>query len=431
MSPKVQYTLAAFRKASPLDLGPVAFAQWARGLANKSDLHTKCLAIAIKAASSEDLEVKAIGKRMQELWVNEQAALKDYWKEQEPLRKLRIRNIMSAAKDSPKLQKAVDRHQLHRALVELKQVQSYCQQQQGQQQQQKENEVFYAVGILSPSDPSDDDYSHKSSTRTSFGSIILQEGKSNIHGPGEPSSRLIGDFWFSKGVNVSDRLMSARRANMSQQNIRHETDDLLLVQIYVPEAPRQEVNLFVKFALAAASKEYLDFKATLGRTSLELSDLVGDILAAYTATNAPWQDRTGLARIEDTYIKQQRGQLPVPNGYEKVLQSDFFAKAGQLCFAIMEVKKPKTTKEDAEDDTRKLPCMMIALNMLIHANVQDVTVVGFLVNNNVCEVFIMNLEHEAIYVPKSLGRFKLPHDRLDVTVLLPALGPLTVAKPRV
>ncbi|KAI7819624.1 hypothetical protein BC939DRAFT_479478 [Gamsiella multidivaricata] len=308
---------------------------------------------------------------------------------------------MSAAKDSPKLQKAVDRHQLHRALVELKQVQSYCQQQQGQQQQQKENEVFYAVGILSPSDPSDDDYSHKSSTRTSFGSIILQEGKSNIHGPGEPSSRLIGDFWFSKGVNVSDRLMSARRANMSQQNIRHETDDLLLVQIYVPEAPRQEVNLFVKFALAAASKEYLDFKATLGRTSLELSDLVGDILAAYTATNAPWQDRTGLARIEDTYIKQsvmpiidavfsslglkslklkpfkleviltngehwfvegwmsrteqhwQRGQLPVPNGYEKVLQSDFFAKAGQLCFAIMEVKKPKTTKEDAEDDTRR------------------------------------------------------------------------------
>lgn len=91
MASKVHLTLAAFRKASPLDLGPVAFVQWARGLVNKSDLHTKYLAIASEAASSEDLDVKAIGKQMQELWVKEQVALKIYWKDQEPLKKLRVR----------------------------------------------------------------------------------------------------------------------------------------------------------------------------------------------------------------------------------------------------------------------------------------------------------------------------------------------------
>jgi len=47
---------------------------------------------------------------------------------------------------------------------------------------------------------------------------------------------------------------------------------------------------------------------------------------------------------------------------------------------------------------------------------------------NICEVFTMNLEHEAIYIPKSLGRFKLPQDRLDLAALLLAVGPLVTVK---
>jgi hypothetical protein len=87
----------------------------------------------------------------------------------------------------------------------------------------------------------------------------------------------------------------------------------------------------------------------------------------------------------DSYFCRQRDQVPVPNGYEEVLQPDFFAEVDQLCFAIMEVKKPNMPREDIEDDARKLPCMMkIALNMLIQANVQDATVVGFLVNGMLC-----------------------------------------------
>ncbi|KAF9402059.1 hypothetical protein BGZ76_007382 [Entomortierella beljakovae] len=40
----------------------------------------------------------------------------------------------------------------------------------------------------------------------------------------------------------------------------------------------------------------------------------------------------------------------------------------------------------------------------------------------------MNLEHEAIYIPKSLGRFKLPQVELHIALLLLTLNPLTAAK---
>lgn len=48
----------------------------------------------------------------------------------------------------------------------------------------------------------------------------------------------------------------------------------------------------------------------------------------------------------------------------------------------MEVKNPNTTMDDIEDNACKLLYIMkIALNMLIHGNVQDATVVGILVNS--------------------------------------------------
>ncbi|KAG0230141.1 hypothetical protein BGW42_001128 [Actinomortierella wolfii] len=441
--------------------------------------------MASEAASSEDMDLKATGKQMLKLWKKEQAALKNYWKDQEPLRKLRTRNIISAAKDSSKLQIAVGRHQLRHALIELQQEQAHGQdreherekahkQQEQQQQQQKDDGLFCANGATFPSDSDDETYSQKSSERTSFGSTGTLEGKSNIDGPGEPSSKLHGDHLYINGVDVSTRLMAARSTNMSHQSVLHETHDLLslnfiftkafiehcfqdaneneiitqLLKTDVPEVPQKDIDLVVKLALAAASKEYLDFKAMLRGSSLDLSSLAGDIVIEYTATNALWQDRTLLAQNEDTYIKRsvmpmidavfgsldviqhwQRDQLPVPSGYEEVLQPDFFAEVDHLCFAIMEVKKPNMTTADIEDQTRKLPCMMkIALNMLIDRNVIDPTVLGFLVSDNICEVFTMTLEHEAIYIPKSLGRFRLPQDRLDIPALLLALGPLAAAK---
>ncbi|KAF9583968.1 hypothetical protein BGW38_007986 [Lunasporangiospora selenospora] len=289
--------------------------------------------MAFDVTSSDDLESKAIGEQMLKLWRKEKTALNNFWKDREPRRKLRTRNIISAAKDSSKLQKAVGRHQLRQALVELQQEQAHEQEKEQEQarkqqeQQQKGSGVFCANGTTIPSDSDDDDYSQESSTRTSFGSTGPLEGKSNIDGPGEPSSKVHGDALYIEGVNVSARLMAARSTNMSHQSVLHETHDLfeIVAQLFkadVPEVPQQDVDLIVKWALVAASQEYLDFKTMLRGSSLDLS---------------------GLAE-------------------------------------------------------------------------------------NICEVLTMNLEHEAINIPKSLGRFKLPQDRLDIPALLLAIGPLTTAK---
>ncbi|KAF9406205.1 hypothetical protein BGZ94_003197, partial [Podila epigama] len=467
-------SLAAFMKANPLDLGPVAFVQWARGHHSKQDLHSQYLAMASDAASSEDLNIQKIGKEMQELWVKEKTALTNYWKEKEPLRQLRTRNIISAAKDSSKLQTAVGRQQLRRALQEIQQMQQKEQQQeqvqdhdqdqdqdQQTQQQPMKSDAFCVGGTLIPSDSDDDDFSDESSRRTSFGST------------GEPSSKLRGNPWVVRGTNISQRLLNVRSDNMSHQQLLQDPHDLMtlnfiftkeiikrcfvdnekeiedvILKVNLPEVPCQDVDFVVKCALAAASQDYFEFKKMLRTSNLKSDSLAGDILTTYTTTNSLWQARTGLDQNEDTYIKRsvmpmidavfgsldvvehwQRDQLPVPRGYEEVLQSDFFGEVDQLCFAFMEVKKPGMSMDDIADDIRKLPSMMkLALNMLIHKNVEDAAVIGFLVNENICEVFAMNLEHEALHIPKSLGRFKLPQDHLDISSLLLALGPLTAAK---
>ncbi|KAF9151472.1 hypothetical protein DFQ26_001226 [Actinomortierella ambigua] len=481
--------------------------------------------MALEAAASEDLDQKASGDRMIKLWKKEKLALRKFWKQKEHLRKLRSRNILTAAKESSKLQTAVHRNQLRHALVEHQKDQEHGQaqkktkdtQQDQQLQQLNEDGQFNANGSSEPSDSDsdDDDYSQgTASSWTTLGSTGPLEGKSNIDGPGEPSSKLRGDALCIRGVNVSSRLMRARSTNMSRQSTLSEVHDLLslnfiftrefiedcfqddeeskiveqLLEVDVPEAPEQDFIFFAKWASAAASLGHLDFKRRLSGSSLESGSLAGDLMAQYTAINTLWDGQAKLPSNEDSYIKQsimpmidavfgslkivqhwQRDQLPVPDGYEEVLLPDFYAEVSQLCLAVMEVKKPNMAKADIEDDARKLPCMMkIALNMLIHANVQDPTVLGFLVSGmlqtkrrearsayailyqrvndiqrsslltritphihdleNICEVFSMNLAYEAIYIPKSLGRFLLPQNQLGIAGLLPALGPLAAAK---
>ncbi|KAF9410345.1 hypothetical protein BGZ76_005529, partial [Entomortierella beljakovae] len=213
MVSKVHLTLDAFRKASLSDLGPVAFVQWALKFVNKSDLHTKYLAIASNAASSEDLDLKAAGI------LGEGRYIEDL------LEGPRASKKAMAAKDSSKLQKADGRHQLRQSLMELKREQERQQQEQEQeqqkqeqehqqqeqqqqkqeqeqnteqehqqqeQQQQEESDTF-CTAVLIPSDTSDDDYSQsqKSSARTSFGSTVTLVGRSNIDGPGEPSCQVL------------------------------------------------------------------------------------------------------------------------------------------------------------------------------------------------------------------------------------------------
>ncbi|KAI1288057.1 hypothetical protein EDD11_010094, partial [Mortierella claussenii] len=379
-------------KVSPSDLGPVAFAQLTRGRITKRDMHTKYLAIISGAIISKDSEEKAMGLQMKELWEKEKAALKKYWDEIEPLRRLRTRNVISAAKDSSRLQRVVGRHQLRQALKEV---------QQNQQEEVPDDNLNEVLNDNSDQVQVQDEENQQQ--------VQQQRKESQVFlasGPHLPSAFIEQCFDDLKGDIVDQ-----------------------LVKVDVPQVPRQEFDLIMKFGLAAASQEYSGFKELLRRSSTEPSGLAVDILCTYAATNALWQSPTRLARNEDSYIKRQRDPLPVPNGYEEVLPPDFFGEIDDLCFVIMEVKKPNVTLDDIQDDTRKLPSMMkIALNMLIHASVRNATVLSFLVNENICEVFSMNLEHEAIYIPKSLGRFKLPQVELDIASLLLALSPLTAAK---
>ncbi|KAF9155588.1 hypothetical protein DFQ26_009682, partial [Actinomortierella ambigua] len=83
-------SLAAFRNASPLDLGPVSFVDWAFGRGTKQSLHSRYVSMAAEAASSVDSDLKAIGERMLKLWVEEKPALKIFWEETVPLKKLQL-----------------------------------------------------------------------------------------------------------------------------------------------------------------------------------------------------------------------------------------------------------------------------------------------------------------------------------------------------
>ncbi|KAF9586466.1 hypothetical protein BGW38_004362 [Lunasporangiospora selenospora] len=168
---------------------------------------------------------------MQELWEEEQATLMNYSKEQEPLRKLRTRSIIAAAKDSSKLPMAVGRLQLHQALTELWQNQEQ-EQEQEQEHQQKQQQ-----------------------TKRTFIEQCF-EGEKEI---------------VAQLARIDD----------------------------VPEAPCGEVNLIIKYALAAAVKEYVDFKSMSSCSSQEQHGLAGDSLSTYTATNALWQDQAPLAQNKD------------------------------------------------------------------------------------------------------------------------------------
>lgn len=58
-------------------------------------MHTKYLAIISGAINSEDSQEKAVGLEMKGLWEEEKAALKKYWDEEEPLRRLWVRSLLA------------------------------------------------------------------------------------------------------------------------------------------------------------------------------------------------------------------------------------------------------------------------------------------------------------------------------------------------
>ncbi|KAG0249326.1 hypothetical protein BG011_009403 [Mortierella polycephala] len=86
---------------------------------------------------------------------------------------------------------------------------------------------------------------------------------------------------------------------------------------------------------------------------------------------------------------------------------------------VVEVKKPEISVK------RELPSMMkIMLDRLLSNGVKDPVVIGILVSAYRCNVLLMALEYEALYLCKKVGFFELPKNNLQLGLLLPALGPL-------
>ncbi|KAF9202906.1 hypothetical protein BGZ49_006978 [Haplosporangium sp. Z 27] len=146
----------------------------------------------------------------------------------------------------------------------------------------------------------------------------------------------------------------------------------------------------------------------------------------------------------------QRDRFPVLNSYYEVLKPDFFGEQDMLTFVIIEVKKPNARTNTVASDIRKLPCMLkIALNLLLHANVDNPTVTGLLIHGKLQMKRILSCfprvyydilsfvrpclrgpqyESEALYILKPLGHFKLLLDKLEISQLLPGLEPWTSAR---
>ncbi|KAF9936233.1 hypothetical protein BGZ65_002635, partial [Modicella reniformis] len=72
--------------------------------------------------------------------------------------------------------------------------------------------------------------------------------------------------------------------------------------------------------------------------------------------------------------------------------------------------------------------MKTALNIMLKAGVDNPTVVGLLVSGYVLEALTLNLDFEALNVPKSVGTINLPTDRTDLSRIADGLRILQTVK---
>ncbi|KAF9346741.1 hypothetical protein BGX34_003642, partial [Mortierella sp. NVP85] len=114
--------------------------------------------------------------------------------------------------------------------------------------------------------------------------------------------------------------------------------------------------------------------------------------------------------------------LPMPSNHHEEFQPDFFGAIGTLPFMIAEIKKPTEKGRCLDVDRLKLYCMMkLALDSLVMDGVEESEVIGLLVQYDRCQVYVMNMIHEAMYIPRPLGTFSIPKYKGDIGSLSGAL----------
>ncbi|KAF9211161.1 hypothetical protein CPC16_009003 [Podila verticillata] len=131
------------------------------------------------------------------------------------------------------------------------------------------------------------------------------------------------------------------------------------------------------------------------------------------------------SELKDASDLLSRNPLPTPTGFEEAYNPDYFGEYDGFPVVIVEIKKPGAMDDDIEGDQRRLPCMQkLMLDRMLSARIKDPKVVGFLIRRSRCEITIMSLDHEALYVVKTVRVFELPQNNFQLGLLCPALGPL-------
>ncbi|KAI7826120.1 hypothetical protein BC939DRAFT_475822 [Gamsiella multidivaricata] len=228
---------------------------------------------------------------------------------------------------------------------------------------------------------SESDYvdSNPSSARSSLNSIDFRF-IDHLVGPGTSSSRLTTKArLIIDQVDVSELLLNARRSVVKKQYEITDVSDLL------------ELKLLFDCSVFAASHTFQ----------------VGDL---------------------DVLDHWSQDPLPTPAGFEEAYYPDYFAEYDGFPLLIVDIKKSGANDDDLEEDQRILPCMQkLMIDRMLDAGVMAPIVVGFLIRCSRCEISLMSLDHEALYVVKSIGAFELPRNNLQLALLCPGLGPLQLA----
>ncbi|KAG0370262.1 hypothetical protein BGX24_002070 [Mortierella sp. AD032] len=415
-----QHTLEDFKAFSPDDLSPVAFFSWTQGTSeDKEKLHLAYVSLYTQAKRSPVPKIRKTGLKMERMWRGGKPTVDSYW-DTKSLKKLRSKNVIAAARNSSSLQIAVGKQQLN--------------------------------------------------ARTSLSTIDFHY-HNNLTGPGETSCRLRTTFKCVFGdLDVSEQLMSARKEMIKQQCTLQSAADLLSLNFIFTKAflednlpseavtcltrqpvsaPKSEdVELLLVCCLHVGTTDYLPGRAYLKDRTARQDSVTSDIISSYASSGVLRNRVSNLAFNENTYIEQSVkpfvtgtfAQLdfqehwiidpfPVPTGYEERLFPDFYGEKDGLPFVVLEVKAPDADPDDCDVDVRKVTLLMkLSLNRLLEAGVKDPVVIGLLVQDRRCEIFTMDLAYEAVYIPKVLGTFEVPENKLQLPLLLHALGPLTTAK---
>ncbi|KAI1315688.1 hypothetical protein EDD11_000462 [Mortierella claussenii] len=301
------------------------------------------------------------------------------------------------------------------------------------------------------SDPSDSD--NQSSARVSARSspsAIDSHYYNNLTGPGELSCKLRTKFRCVIGdLDMSEQLMSVRKEMIKQQCTPQLAADLLSLNFIFtrvvlednmpPEAaaflckqrvvtPRSEdIELLSSCCLNVGTADYQQGRACIKGKPARKASVTCDVLSAYASSGILRSRASDFVINDDTYIEQS--MKPLIAGYQERLCPDFYGEKDDLPFILLEIKSSDADPDDCEVAIRKVAMLMkLGLNCLLEAGVEDPVILGLFVRGGRCEVFSMDITYEAIYIQKIVGAFEVPNNKLQLPLLLHALGPLTIVR---